>query len=164
MADQKGSLVNIAVAAGQHHCIQRCDFSYDGAIAVAGELTIGLAATVISVATNEITVANATGFAAEDVPLLIDVDAAAGHIQNTTGKKITAVNETTNVLTFEAGHTLVAGDVIIKVEYMLYVTGGGPGPLIGNDTPLFIGNKGAGVGIWLKEIAETKSRLNVLYY
>ena len=162
----QGSLVHIAAAAGQHHCIQRCDFSYSADVTM-GELTIGLATTVSAVDGNTATVNDATGFSVGDVPVRVDNDTSSGssvYAQLATPRALTVVNETTNVLTFADAHSLAIGDVIIKVEYMLYVTGGGAGPLIGNDTPLFIGNKGAGVGIWLKDIAGTASRLNVLYY
>ena len=162
----QGSLVHIAAAAGQHHCIQRCDFSYSADVTM-GELTIGLATTVKSIDSGDsalVTVADATGFtattAAADI-LVIQPDSKIP----LTGEVLSSVNQTTNVLDFAGAISeLAIGDVLIKVEYMLYVTGGGAGPLVGNDAPLFTGNKGADVGIWLKQISNTASRLNVLYY
>ena len=165
-ASAQGSLVHIAAAAGQHHCIQRCDFSYSADVTM-GELTIGLATTVKSIDSGDsslVTVADATGFtattAAADI-LVIQPDSKIP----LTGEVLSSVNQTTNVLDFAGAISeLAIGDVLIKVEYMLYVTGGGAGPLVGNDAPLFTGNKGADVGIWLKQISNTASRLNVLYY
>jgi hypothetical protein len=161
-ASAKGSLVEIAAVSGQHHCIQRCDFSYSGD--GAGELTIGLATTVSAVpTTTTATVDDATGFSVSDVPVRVD-NTSSVYTQLTPARALTAVNETTNLLTFDGTHGLAIGDVIIKVEYMLYVTGGGAGPLVGNDTPLFIGDKGVRLGIWLKDVSGNASRLNVLYY
>lgn len=48
-------------------------------------------------------------------------------------------------------------------EWKVHVTKGGPGPIVGGETPVYIGNKGCGVQIILTA-STGNCTLNVLYY
>jgi len=168
-ASAKGSLVEIAAVSGQHHCIQRCDFSYSGD--GSGSVTFSKFKTTLDDPSNDVGTTTAA-LVVDDVTGLSVGDTIIIHKASDDTSEfvpITAINTSAKTLTVtraavDAAVDPADGDRIIRVDYMLYVTGGGAGPLIGNDAPLFIGNKGEALSIWLEEIADTASRLNVLYY
>ena len=163
-ASGEGSLVEIAAVSGHHHCIQRCDFSYSGD--GSGSVTFSKFKTTLNGDVND----SATALVVDDVTGLSVGDTIIIHKASDDTSEfvpITAINTSAKTLTVTRATAAVDpadGDRIIRVDYMLYVTGGGAGPLIGNDAPLFIGNKGEALSIWLEEISGKASRLNVLYY
>tara|TARA_X000001388_G_C2183341_1_gene104523 strand:- start:164 stop:517 length:354 start_codon:yes stop_codon:yes gene_type:complete len=51
-----------------------------------------------------------------------------------------------------------------QTKWTLQITKGGPGPIMGNDAPVYVGTKGRGIQVALATNSSTTGSVNVLYY